>query len=357
MWSRCYPVLGPVIVPVLGTIALLLTSSKAEAIVIRHDVDDSEYVVDDADYPALTDLISPGDCIGTLVEASHVLTVAHCAVDLGAGDSLAFAGVDYEVADVFLHPQWDDEDAFDIAVVRLSSEVADVEPIPIYRGSDENGATLTLVGRGVTATGLVGEAGGRTDGLLRRATNVVISVDPHFLEVVFEHPDDAGVLPLEGVGAAGDSGCPAFLDVDGVRYVAGLNSWGDGDAGVGVAEYAAFDYQTRVSRYLEWIDDQVVPVDADSSSSSSSSGDGSSTTTVGQDDSTSSGSNTTSGSAESGGQPGGSTSSGDTDTSPSADEDGGGGCGSCQTDPQRTGWLWLFVALLGARRRSSHRKR
>lgn len=342
--------------PLLVAGFALSATSDAEAIVIRHDVDDAEYVVDPAEYPALTDLISPGDCIGTLVEASHVLSVAHCAVDLEAGDALTFAGVDYTVQEVFLHPQWDDEDAFDIAVVRLTEPVVGVEPMPVYRGEDEDGATLTLVGRGVTATGLVGEAGGRTDGLLRRATNVVISADEHFLEVVFEEPDDPSVLPLEGVGAAGDSGCPAFIEVDGVRYVAGLNSYGDADGNVGIAEYGSFDYQTRVSRYLDWLDMRIEPEPSGTGSTGSSGGGEDST---GPEPNTSTEGST--GTAASSGPEG--TSSGDgpqtssgTDTDAAAGQgDPDSGCGGCST-PDRgaaSGWLLALLAgLLGRRRRA-----
>ena len=110
-------------------------------------------------------------------------------------------------------------------------------------------AVVTVVGRGVTATGVDGEAGGHTDGKLRRATNVVSAVNDQFLEVVFERPGEDGVTDLEGVGAAGDSGSPAFLDVDGTPDLAGLNSWGDGDRGTGIGQYGALDYQTRVSRF------------------------------------------------------------------------------------------------------------
>ena len=232
----------------------LLAVPDSSAIIVRHDVADAEYVVADADYPALTDLISRGDCIGTLIHESFVLSVAHCAVDLSPGDSLEIGGAAHVVADVYLHPQWENRDKYDIALVRLEEPVTGVDPIPIYRGSDELGAVVTLVGRGVTATGVDGEAGGHTDGKLRRATNVVSAVNDQFLEVVFERPGEDGVTDLEGVGAAGDSGGPAFLDVDGTRYVAGLNSWGDGDRGTGIGQYGALDYQTRVSRFAGWLD-------------------------------------------------------------------------------------------------------
>jgi hypothetical protein len=235
----------------------LLAGPDSSAIIIRHDVPDAEYVVADAEYPALVDLIRRGDCIGTLIHESFLLSVAHCAVDLSRGDSLEVGGAARVVAGVYLHPQWEDRDKYDIALVHLGEPVTDVDPVPIYRGSDELGAVVTLVGRGVTATGLDGEAGGHTDGKLRRAKNVVSAVNDQFLEVAFERPGEDGVTELEGVGAAGDSGCPAFLDVDGTRYVAGLNSWGDGGHGVGIGQYGALDYQTRVSRYAGWLDEVI----------------------------------------------------------------------------------------------------
>jgi hypothetical protein len=230
---------------------------RAHAVIVRHDVDDSAYVVADADYPALVDLFGPGDCIGTLVHESYLLTVAHCAADLRAGDALAVSGAPRVVDEVVLHPAWQDLDAYDVALVRLDGPVTGVTPLPIYRGSSELGAVAALVGRGVTATGWQGEPGAESDGKLRRATNVVSAVNDHFIEIVFEPPGEQGVTRLEGVGAAGDSGAPVFIEEDGVAYLAGLNSYGDADAGVGIGQYRSRDYQTRVSQVLEWLDGLV----------------------------------------------------------------------------------------------------
>ncbi len=246
---------------ILNSVALGLWSlslANSSAIIIRDDLEDSEYVVADSDYPALVDLIERGDCIGTLVHESYLLTVAHCAADLDKGDSLNVNGVNYPVAEIIPHPQWNQRnDEYDIALVRFSQPVKGVTPLPIYRGGDETGSLITLVGRGVTNTGLEGERRARNDGKLRKCTNIVTSVDDHFIEIRFERPGEDGITPLEGVGAAGDSGCPAFIEVDGLLYIAGLNSWGEGPRGVRVGQYGAFDYQTRVSRYLEWLDSVV----------------------------------------------------------------------------------------------------
>jgi secreted trypsin-like serine protease len=239
-----------------GLVATALT--PAHAIIVRHDVADSKYVVADDDYPALVDLFSPNDCIGSLVHESYLLTVAHCAVDLREGESLVVNGASHAVAEVILHPMWRERaDEYDIALVRFEIPVKSVALLAIYSGSSELGSVIALVGRGVTATGLQGEAGGDSDGNLRRATNTVSAVDDHFIEIIFERAGDEGVTDLEGVGASGDSGGPAFIEEDGMTYIAGLNSWGDGSNGIRVGQYGARDYQTRVSRYLEWLDSVI----------------------------------------------------------------------------------------------------
>lgn len=331
-----------------------LTAPDAHAIVIRDDVPDAAYLVDDADYPALVDLFGPGDCIGTLVQQSHLLTVAHCAMDLSPGQTLPVAGIDRAIAEVILHPQWQDVDNFDIALIRFEDPVTDVEPLPIYRGTDELGATVEMVGRGVTATGLVGEAGAVDDGSLRRATNVVSGVEEHFIEITFEPPADPAVLDLEGVGAAGDSGCPVSLEVDGVRYIAGLNSFGEGPAGVGVAQYTSWDYQTRVSTYLDWLDETVGtwPSDPGPGDGDTGSDGGDDDDDDVADDSGDAGANDTDGAGDDpAGTDGGGTGSG------GADGGGGddGGCTVAGPTRDRAWWPGL-LALLWLRRHPTARR-
>ncbi len=209
----------------------------ATGIIIRDDRPDSDYVVADSDYPALVDLIERGDCIATLVHESYLLTVAHCAAEVNVGKMLQVNGVAYTVAEVILHPRWNRRrDDYDIALVRLAEPVKGVTPLPIYRGPEETGSLITLVGRGDSGTGVRGERGASNDGKLRKCTNVVSQVNDHFIEIFFERPGEEGITALEGVGAAGDSGCPAFIEVDGVAHIAGLNSWGDGPRGVRVGQ-------------------------------------------------------------------------------------------------------------------------
>ena len=126
-------------------IASMALATDAAAIIIRHDVDDAEYVVSDEDYPALVDLFQPGDCIGTLIHESHLLTVAHCAEDLREGRSLEVAGVDHEIAEVVFHPGWDGW-FDDIALVRFTDAVEGVTPLGLYSGTDELGSMIFVMG-------------------------------------------------------------------------------------------------------------------------------------------------------------------------------------------------------------------
>lgn len=326
---------------------LLTATPDAEAIIIRDDVPDTDYVVSDADYPAVVTLFPPDDCSATLFHESYLLTVAHCAVDLGPGDSLQIAGMSSTVAEVTLHPMWTDGDTHDIAVVRLEEAVEGVEPLPLYRGEDELGAVVSLVGRGTTGTGIEGEDGGSSDGVLRRATNIVTSVDPLVFEVVFDSPGDADVTELEGVGASGDSGGPVFLDVDGTPQVAGLNSFGDAPNGIGIGQYGSMDYQTRVSAFVDWVDEVVAegedPGDTDG---------------TGGEDTGSGGADTGSGSGETGSSGGSSaTDSGGTSATDSggpAETDSDSGCGCTGGGSPAAPWAMLLFGMvtLGRRRLS-----
>jgi len=227
---------------------------SAHAIITRDDVDDADYQVDPSQYPAVIALLGPGDCLGTLIHPTYVLTVAHCAVDVQVGASLTIGGDTRTVSSVILHPRWQDGgDTFDIAMLRLDAATLQVEPYQLYRGGDEVGQQVEILGAGKHGTGIEGEKGASDDGLLRRATNTVDAVDDHFLRFTFDGPTTETVTDLEGVGAAGDSGGPVLLRQGGITYLAGLNAWGDScDHGVG--QYGAADYQTRVSAFADWID-------------------------------------------------------------------------------------------------------
>lgn len=271
-----------------------------------------------------------------LFHESHLVNVAHCGVDLSPGDSLDVAGTPSTVAEVTLHPMWTDGDNYDIAVVRLEDPVQGVEPLPLYRGTDELGAVVTLVGRGTTGTGIEGENGGSNDAVLRRATNIVTSVDALLFEVVFDAPADPDVTDLEGVGASGDSGGPVFLDVDGTPHVAGLNAFGDAPNGVDIGQYSGTDYQTRVSAFIDWVDEVVAEAE-----------DPGDTDGPGDEGTGSSGDDTGSG----GDEPGSSSGSSATDSGGAGEMGSRDGCGCSTIGSPAAPWAMLLFGFVVVRRR------
>jgi|MDTC01.2.fsa_nt_gb hypothetical protein len=322
----------------LTFVAPLLSPSSAEAIIIRHDVDDTEYVVQARDYPAMVDLLELGDCIATLIRPQWLITAAHCAVEMNTSASLSVGGQSHAVASVKIPSNWDD-DLDDIALIELTEPVTHVEPIPVYEGSDEVGQVVWFVGRGDTNTGLRGQSGASVDGKTRRASNTIVAADSHWIQFVFNSPDDAAVTPLEGISGDGDSGGPALLVNDEGTWVVGLSSYQD-EGNFSLGRYGVEEFYTRVSQYGDWMNQHMGPADTstpdDGSTDAGSTDDGS--TDSGTDTSDGDASGTESGDADAG--------SGSAETTADADSGGCSGVASSQL------LVWLMgLGAIGRRRR------
>lgn len=221
--------------------------SSAQAIIIRHDRDDSKYVALGARYPAVCFIGRDGE--GTLIAPRWVLTAAHV-VDHLPKDArrVRFDTVDYPIEKVILHPDWKPGEPEDVALLMLSRPVEAVSPVALYTDTDEAGKLVTFVGRGDTGTGLTGPK--IMDKKKRAATNKVDSADNEWLYFTFDDP--ATATELEGISGPGDSGGPALIEKDGRLYTAGISVWGrPGKNGRGT--YGAREGYTRVSSYTDWI--------------------------------------------------------------------------------------------------------
>ena len=237
-------------------IFLLLVPAFADAILVRADRDDAEYLEMASRYTASLGMGLP-DGEGTLIAPRWILTSAHVAADIASRKlhSIDARGGPYPVRQVFIHLDWKKDGAADIALVFLEREVIGIEPIPLYRNSDEKDESVVIVGRGLAGTIEKGPvAKEKWDRRKRAAINTVDEVLPRTLVLVIKKPEEAS--DLQGAAAPGDSGAPAIIQ-DGTKlFVAGVWSGTDdtnNDRLIGNA--GDRERYARVSAYAAWIDE------------------------------------------------------------------------------------------------------
>ena len=121
---------------VAALVLLSIVTSPAKAIIIRHDVDDAEYVQTDEAYPAVFDVFDQRGGVATLVAPQWALTVGHVGQDIPQGHQVTIAGQSYAIRQIVLHPDWETKRR-EMALLQLDRPVQGVEPIPVYEQGDE----------------------------------------------------------------------------------------------------------------------------------------------------------------------------------------------------------------------------
>jgi hypothetical protein len=236
-------------------------TGPVEAGTIRHDRSDGNYtwLAADPNYAAVGCFPSSGGGVygsGALIANNYVLTAAHVTSLAGPTWDFKLNGTTYRGA-WSQDPNWTTGDFdHDIAVVRLKELVLDVTPASPYTGIAELTRTATIVGYGLTGTGLTGHVAG-TAGTKRAGNNTIDSVSAYTMAADFDSPTDANVnamgsgtpLNLEYMAAPGDSGGPVFINLGGIR-IAGITTGLSG-----AAKYGDTVTMTRVSAFKTWITD------------------------------------------------------------------------------------------------------
>jgi hypothetical protein len=233
---------------------LALPALPAAALLTRPDRDDAEYLELATRYPATVRIDAPVGT-GVLISPRWVLTAAHVAEamrDTPQRIKLAVGGRNREVQAVYLHPDWKRGGTADLALVHLRIPVEEVEPVTIYRGNDEAGQTVRIVGHG--ATGRIGEraAAVPADRKARAGVNTVDRIAPLSFGLKVKGPDEAS--DLQGVFSAADRGGPAYVEVDREAFLVGNGVATEDANGDGISgNIGDWDLFVRVYAFIEWI--------------------------------------------------------------------------------------------------------
>ena len=190
---------------------------------------------------------------GTLIDKNWVLTAGHVAEGMfnrTKGElSVYFEnGPEYKVEQVFLHPKYLPMGKYDLALLKLESIVDGINPIQIYPQNDELNQLIILAGHGDKRAE---DNSWIKDGKLRAYTNIVDDVNDTHIIFDYDSPEN-NPTEREGTSGPGDSGGPAFIQKEGMLYVAGVSSMGEPGTD-GPATYGAVEHFVRVSMFQDWI--------------------------------------------------------------------------------------------------------
>ncbi|WII72454.1 trypsin-like serine protease [Bdellovibrio sp. 22V] len=200
-------------------------------------------------------------CSGTLIAKNLVLTAGHC-VDPKAKNLVVMFAPEMRkaakeqiraVTNAIVHPDYSTEirekDMYDIAILRFEGEApAGFQVAPMLFSSEylqNNGRTI-VAGYGLSWT--IGLKAGA--GTLRTTTLEIDEVDYSSTEVMLGQSVRRGIC-------SGDSGGPAYLQINGQLHVWGVASRGDSLPGFLTPKCMLFSIFTRVGAHQTWIQDTM----------------------------------------------------------------------------------------------------
>ena len=227
--------IGRFLVAVLAFAAIF----PAKALLIRADRDDAEYRELATRYTAAVALPGGGEAV--LIAPGWLLTTARRAQALPKDARVRIGEDTYRVKSIRVHPAFAGGSANDIALVQLRSGVPEeIEPLRLYRGTEEGGKAVVIVAHGVGGT--IGGAAKSTDAVARGAINTIDRLGERVFGIRIKPGEEAS--DLQGALTAAETGAPAIVETTQGLFVVGIATGIDG-------EWEDF---ARVSAYVPWIE-------------------------------------------------------------------------------------------------------
>ena len=244
--------------------SLTFAFKMAAAVVYRDDLTSDDYRVIASDvypnvfpYDQFDSNFPPAEwnCAATLIGPKHAISAAHCFDSSTDEFQVEIGGVMHTVEEVIPNPcyNFNSEEPLssDIAIMVLKTESA-VTPAQVFKSStpeaeDEVGKEIHVLGWG--QSGAIGEVNNSNAviGTFHAGRNIVHDIWNGMVTYTMTSPDE-GALPLEAMAWDGDSGGPAFIEVDSELQIAGVNSFGF------CCQYDNTDYYTRLGGVsYQWI--------------------------------------------------------------------------------------------------------
>jgi hypothetical protein len=266
----------PILLAMAGLLVIVGLAATASAITIRDDRSQSLYLNlgSQAIYGSVGRIDEKAGSSayigsGTLIAPNWVLTAGHMVSDATAL-TFTVGGSTYSASSWVSNPHWNGNLTlgYDIGLVKLSKAVTGVTPATRYTGSSELGKVGTMVGYGMTGTGLTGAK--TFDGNKRAAQNTIDTLygsGGRILAIDFDNPKNkrdnvygsSTPLNLEGLIAPGDSGGALFIDSASGPLLAGVTSFAGAYDGKVDSDYGDIGGFIRVSKLNSWIDSIINP--------------------------------------------------------------------------------------------------